>query len=236
MAQLPMMRRIARYHIWLGWLVGVPLLMWTISGLVMVARPIEVVRGEHLRLPVSQQALPSETNISVTLPTGKDRPVKSVTTVMSGGIPITSFTYMDGAVERYGPDGNLIHRVTGKDAKRIVAQQIVGGDRVESTVRFDAEDVPIGFRRPISVWQVALEGGTHVYVAQQTGQIAAVRTRWWRIFDFMWGLHIMDLETRGDTSHPILILFTALAALGTTLGCILMFRRRKPKAGPANAG
>ena len=37
------MRRLARWHIWLGWLIGVPLLLWTFSGLWMVARPIEEV-------------------------------------------------------------------------------------------------------------------------------------------------------------------------------------------------
>ena len=37
-----------RYHIWLGWIVGVPMLFWTLSGVVMVVRPIEVVRGTAL--------------------------------------------------------------------------------------------------------------------------------------------------------------------------------------------
>ena len=37
--------RLTRWHIWLGWLAGVPLLLWTISGLFMVAQPIETVRG-----------------------------------------------------------------------------------------------------------------------------------------------------------------------------------------------
>ncbi len=40
--------RLRRWHVWLGWLVGLPLLFWTVSGLVMVARPIEEVRGEQL--------------------------------------------------------------------------------------------------------------------------------------------------------------------------------------------
>ena len=40
--------RLRRWHIWLGWIVGIPMLVWTLSGLVMVARPIEEVRGEHL--------------------------------------------------------------------------------------------------------------------------------------------------------------------------------------------
>ena len=37
-----------RWHIWLGWLIGVPMLLWTISGVLMVIRPIEEVRGTDL--------------------------------------------------------------------------------------------------------------------------------------------------------------------------------------------
>ena len=40
--------RLRRWHVWLGWLVALPILFWTVSGLVMVAKPIEEVRGEHL--------------------------------------------------------------------------------------------------------------------------------------------------------------------------------------------
>ena len=43
------MRQMARWHIWFGWLVGVPLLLWTASGLFMAARPLAEVRGEALR-------------------------------------------------------------------------------------------------------------------------------------------------------------------------------------------
>ena len=44
-----MRRQLFRYHVWLGWLVGIPLLLWTVSGLVMVARPNDIVRGSDLR-------------------------------------------------------------------------------------------------------------------------------------------------------------------------------------------
>ena len=40
--------QLRRWHVWLGWLVGMPMLFWTVSGLVMVARPIEEVRGTEL--------------------------------------------------------------------------------------------------------------------------------------------------------------------------------------------
>ena len=227
MAQQQWMRNFARWHIWLGWLVGVPIVMWMVTGLFMVSRPIEEVRGNHLRKDVPEQALPSDTNIAVVLPQESTRPVRSVTTIMAGGRPVTRFTYMDGSVERFAADGSRIKPVGEIAARMIVAQQIEGGDSIVSATAFDADKVPFDFRREEPVWQIALENGAHIYVNRETGEIAAVRTRWWRVFDFMWGLHIMDLQTREDSSHPILILFATLGLIGSVLGCVLMFRRRR---------
>ena len=56
-----------------------------------------------------------------------------------------------------------------------------------------------------------------------------MRTRWWRFYDFFWGLHIMDLQTREDSHHPILIVFAVLALVGSLLGTTLLFRRRKAR-------
>ena len=42
-------RRLGRIHVWLGWLVGIPFLIWTATGLWMVARPIDEVRGVQLK-------------------------------------------------------------------------------------------------------------------------------------------------------------------------------------------
>jgi hypothetical protein len=39
----------------------------------------------------------------------------------------------------------------------------------------------------------------------------------------------MDLSEREDTSHPILIIFAAIALAGAVIGCVLMFRRRKAR-------
>ena len=229
MAQQRIMQQFARWHIWLGWLVGVPVLMWTVTGLVMVIKPIEEVRGNHLRKDVVELALPKDTNISVELPSESTAPVRSVTTQVERGETVTRITYMDGTSERYRTNGKKMSPLSEIEARLIVEEGVVGGDRVVSTARFDADNVPFDFRRPISVWQVVLEDGTHVYVGTETGAIEAVRTKWWRTFDFVWGLHIMDLETREDTSHPILIFFALISVLGALLGCILMFRRRKAR-------
>lgn len=230
MAPRRTMRTLARWHIRLGWLLAVPLLLWTLSGLVMVARPIEEVRGETLRLPLAERPLPRDTRIAVTLPADDARPVASVSTRMEQGEPVTRITYLDGTSERFRADGSTMSPLSEIEARMIVAKGIRGGDRVASAQLFDKDDVPLEFRRPEAVWQVALTDGTHVYVGRDTAEIEAVRTRWWRFFDVMWGLHIMDLRTREDTHHPLLVGFAALAFLGTLIGTALLFRRRRARA------
>lgn len=220
-----MMQRLARWHIWLAWLAGVPILMWTVTGLVMVAKPIEEVRGNHLRIEQPETVLPGEGLIP--LP-ALDATLSEAQLVMQRGQPIWLATHADGRKTRIDArSGELLPEIDEDGARRIAAQAIKGGDRVESVQSFDADIVPFDFRRPSPVWQVALEDGTHVYIGRQTGQIEAIRTRWWRVFDFMWGVHIMDLREREDTSHPVLILFATLAVLGSLFGVILMFRRRR---------
>jgi hypothetical protein len=75
-----------------------------------------------------------------------------------------------------------------------------------------------------------MSDGTHIYVDAGTGAILATRTRWWRIYDLMWGLHIMDLSGREDTHHPWLIGFAGLSLAALLLSLVLLplsSRRRK---------
>ena len=224
------MLNFARWHIWLGWLVGIPTLMWMVTGLYMAAKPIEKVRGNHLRVEQAVQplVLPGSALASA------EFPIREMRAVMQDGRAVAILTGMDGSTRRVDmQSGAALPALSANDARLIVAEQIKGGDQIRSVTAFDADNVPFDFRREMPVWQVALEDGAHIYVGRDTGQIEAVRTRWWRGFDFMWGLHIMDLRTREDTSHPILILFAALGVIGALLGCILMFRRRKAKVSTA---
>ncbi len=230
MAAKPLMQRLAKWHIWLGWLVGVPIVMWTATGLFMVAKPIEEVRGEHLRVATDGTPLVLEDSAIASA----DAQLKEMRVIMQDDRAVAILTTLDGITSRVDmASGEPIASLDAEGARALAAQRIVGGDKVEAVTLFKADDVPFDFRRPMPVWQVSLESGTNVYIGRDTGEIEAVRTSWWRWFDFMWGLHIMDLSEREDTSHPILIAFAALSLTGALFGCILMFRRRKSKLGIA---
>lgn len=226
MARPRIMQRLARWHIWLGWLIGLPLLMWTLTGLVMVSRPIDEVRGEHLRAEVVERALPAQLALPA-IPEGQPRPVE-VTFVTGTQAPVALARFADGTTRRFsGETGAALPDLSASDARDVLARSIVTDSPLVEVRKFDADEPPADFRRPIDVWRAEYEDGTRVYVGRATGEVLAVRTRFWRIFDFMWGLHIMDLQTREDSSHPILILFAALGVLGSLMGIVLLFRRRK---------
>jgi hypothetical protein len=221
-----MMRRLARWHIWLGWLIGVPLLLWTASGLFMVAWPIEQVRGGQLRTEPKPMALAG-------LAVPKAGPVTQLILVDEAGRQVWVATAADGALRRFDARSGLaLPLVDQAEAQAIAAASYRGGAKLESMAQFAANAAPIELRRERPSWQARFGDGTHVYVDAGTGEVLALRSRLWRAFDFMWGLHIMDLQGREDTHHPLLIGFAGLAFLGTLLGTVLLFRRRK--AGVSN--
>jgi hypothetical protein len=227
MARKPLMLTLAKWHIWLGWLVGVPIVMWLATGLLMVARPIEAVRGDHLRRVVAEQPLVIEGSTLAAPEAG----LKSMQVVMQDGRAVAILTARDSSMRRVDfASGAALAPVSAGEARALVARRIIGGDAAERVTLFPADRTPFDFRKPLAVWQVRLADGTNVYVGRDTGEIEAVRTRWWRVFDFAWGLHIMDISGRANTSHPVLILFAALSLAGALIGCVLLFRRRRVRA------
>lgn len=227
MASKPLMQRLAKWHVWLGWLVGVPIVLWIATGLFMTLKPLPEVRGEHLRLETEATAPLILEGSAIA---DEAAQLREMRVTMQDGRAVAILTTLDGVTTRVDfASGEPIPALSAEDARALVAKSIIGGDAVESVQLFEANEVPFDFRRPVPVWRVALEDGTYVYVGRDTGRIEAVRTRWWRWFDFAWGLHIMDLSEREDNSHPILIGFAALSLVGALFGCILMFRRRKAR-------
>jgi len=225
MVRRTLMQKSARWHIWLGWLVAVPLLLWTLSGLVMVARPIEEVRGHTLHI----EHQPAPVRVQLGGATG-DTLIREGKILDQRGRSVLIATFMDGSVRRIdlgAPGQTMLPPVNEAEARAAVRHGVKGGDKVTSLKLFTVEQSPSDFRKPIAAWQVTLADGTHVYVGRDTGEIEAIRTPWWRFYDFMWGLHIMDLETREDTHHPLLIGFAALALASCLLGTALLFRRRR---------
>ena len=215
-----------RWHIWLAWVAAIPILLWTISGLAMVARPIEEVRGEGLLndpAPIRMVGPPIPPLISGVA-------VQSLSLEQRAGGPRWVVKLPDGKTRLGDPrTGLLLPELSANDARREVEARYTGKATIQSVARTDADDPPIEFRRPVAAWQVVMSDGVHFYVDASSGQIVATRTGWWRFYDFMWGLHIMDPVTREDTHNPFVILFGIVALAMSVLGTILLPKALKKR-------
>ena len=64
----------------------------------------------------------------------------------------------------------------------------------------------------------------NIYVDAISGQVVAIRSEQWRLWDLMWGLHIMDWETRDEINNWLLKLFSVLALISSLTGVFIFFR------------
>jgi len=222
--------RLRRWHVWLGWVIALPILFWVVSGLVMVWKPIEEVRGNHLLrepAPVQLAGPPIPPNVAGVA-------LESLRLEQRAAGPRWVVALADGRTRLADPlTGLLLPPLSAADAAREVAARYTGKARVRSVTRTSADDPPLEFRRPVAAWQVAMDDGTRFYVDAASGEVAARRTPWWRVYDFMWGLHIMDLETREDTHNPLVLGFGVIALAMTVLALVLLpmtINRRRRKA------
>jgi len=224
--------RLRRWHIWLGWLIGIPMLVWTVSGIVMVAKPIEEVRGSHLMA----DAQPMRMAAPVIPPQLEGVALASLALQPRAAGPRWVVTLADGTTRLADPTtGALLPRLGPADAVREVTARYRGSARIAAVTRTTADDPPLDLRRPLEAWQVRMSDGTHFYVDAGSGEVVARRTAWWRFYDFMWGLHIMDPAGREDTHNPFVIGFGLVSLVTVILAIVLLplTLRRNRKNGAA---
>jgi len=218
-----------RTHIWLGWLIGGQLFLWMLSGLVMTALPIGEVRGEHLRRPPAAPPLAGLDGLlapeALLATPGPEGDGLLLTTQL--GRPV--YLLLEGKEPRALFDARTGARIAIDAARAAVLARDshVGGARVASVAAVDPADPPLEFRRAQPAFAVRFDDAeaSTFYVHAVSGEILAVRTDRWRLFDLMWGLHIMDWRGREDMNHPLLVGAAALGLAGVAGGIGLLFMR-----------
>lgn len=66
----------------------------------------------------------------------------------------------------------------------------------------------------------------NVYQNPYSGEIVAIRSSQWRLWDLMWGLHIMDWVDRDNIDNIFLKIFSFIALFTALSGVILFFYRK----------
>lgn len=220
-----------KIHKWAGLILGVQLLLWFVSGLLMSWMPIGEIHGDHL-LQTRESASPT---------IDLERLEQLQSKISSPILAIKAKSWLNQDVlevkTQQGTqlfDANTLTLLTPLEESQVIAiikEQLLAKYTIDKIKLLD--QVPMEARgRKAPVWQVKLQGDENpvIYISPETGEIIAKRTDRWRLFDFLWMLHIMDYDEREDFNHPLLYLTALSALLFTLTGFLLLyysFRKNK---------
>jgi hypothetical protein len=225
-------------HKWLGLVVGIQLVFWTLSGFYMVVVDLDFIHGDPLvrnvRVPLGVEKpqvtfndvarqFEGITSVSLRALPGQTAPMYEVTT-STGKVLVDATT---------GQQRSPLPRDVIADLSR----QYYAGKGELASLTLIERDAPLEIQtRPLPLWRADFDDWleTSLYVHPDTGVLATRRHRFWRWFDFVWMFHIMDYESRTDMNNGLLRTATIAGLVTVLSGCWLLyfsFRRRTPAQG-----
>ena len=214
------MRNIVRNtHKYLSFFISLQLFLWTISGIYFAFNKIELVRGEQYRLTESFPVNFNEVNFSRS-DVYQIKAIKRLDEIIFVINASKGTEYLNAL-------GTPVSKLSKSEVFEIVSSS--------STLEpIDLEEISESskgseFRgRDLPLYKVTSlndkDKKINLYLNVFSGEITAVRSLQWRIWDLMWGFHIMDWQTRDKINNIFLKIFSILALVSSISGILLFFR------------
>lgn len=199
---------IRRLHKWVGLIIALQFTVWAGSGLLMSWLDHETVQGhvhraEHAHAP---KAWPRSTLPPSQIVAAAGKPVQIIEAYWLQDRPVYRLTHKSTAWLADAADGRPV-AVDAATAAAIASSDYVGEGMAGAPQRLDVPTLEArGHTGPI--WRVPFNDSdsTTLYVSAQDGRILERRNDSWRVFDFVWMLHIMDYTGRQDFNNPLVIM------------------------------
>lgn len=221
-----------RTHNLLALIVGAQVLLWVASGFFFALRPIEEVRGEHLRSEAHEMIAALDTPVVApdTVLAAAGEPVMSLRLKPWLGRPVWEADMHSGKAMFDGATGETLTPISEENARRVAEAGWAGEGDLTVLEWIETAPREAGRGAGRAMWKASYGGKEKAdfWIDPQTGEIAAVRTSWWRTFDLFWGLHIMDWANRETISTWWMKLF-AFGSLVLSLAGIWLVVDRTAK-------
>ncbi|WDI30773.1 PepSY domain-containing protein [Hyphococcus flavus] len=222
---------VQRVHLWAGLILGIQVLLWMASGVIMSWFPIELVRGETSAFQSPPVALEPSTYASPGGILAQAGGATSVELTHFLGQPVYRTTGPGAAAGLFNAStGERLSPISEALARKVAELDYVGAGEIVSAdlVSFPPQE----YRGERPVWRIDYNDklNTRIYVSPSSGEVKARRNNIWRLYDFFWMLHIMDYEDREDFNNPLVMGASAAGLVFAISGMIIVvyrLRRRR---------
>jgi len=206
-------------HKYLSFFISIQLLLWTISGIYFAFNKIENVRGEQYRAQTSSDY--NFNKIEFEIPNAESVNVKKRL-----GKTIIAASTKNG-MRYFNEEGGALQKISFDEAKQLVSKQTsLKPMAVEEIYTLEKGSEYRGRELPLYkvVTRNANDNEVNAYLNIFTGEVVAIRSAQWRIWDLMWGFHIMDWQERDNIDNLLLKIFSILALVSSISGILLFFK------------
>lgn len=210
------------FHKYLSLVISIQLLLWTISGIYFAFNKIELVRGEQYLI---EQKV-SKLNLKEVESSFSGKNVNFVRRLDEWIIKVetdSGFSYTD-------LQGQNLDELNAEEVREVVRQST--NLKPLMVQRIDKPEIRAEFRgRNLPIFKVATSttDNINVYVDAFTGEVTAIRSDSWRIWDFLWGAHIIDYSERENINNFLIKILSILALISSLSGIVLFFKTFKFK-------
>ncbi len=220
-------------HKWLGLFIGLQVVIWSLSGLYMTVVHIDTIHGDHLIRQPSPRSVPVADLVDpITVAAANDAQTVRLAWLRDQPVYIVKGEAGEGAFD--ARTGSAVRQPTEAEIRKLASAIYTGYEAIRSAELIT--DIPGEIRgRQPPLWRVEFDHWNKptLYLSPVTGELLSRRHELWRIFDFVWMLHIMDYDERENVNNLLLRVFTWGAVLMALSGIWLLFysfHRKKKKA------
>jgi uncharacterized iron-regulated membrane protein len=222
-------------HKWLALFVGLQLLVWAVTGFFMVAIDLDFIHGDSL---VRNLRTPLARSVAVVPIAELASQYPQVTLVSLHSLPVLSspvyeLTAAGRKVLVDAASGRQLSPLSAGMIRQLARSYYAGSGQL-TDVQLIEHGVPMEVRgRAPPLWRADFDDWhqTTLYLQPDTGALVARRHRSWRVYDFLWMLHIMDYGERETATGPVSRVVTLLGMVTVLSGAwLLYFSFRRPRA------
>ena len=236
---MPLSAATFRLHRWLGWLVGLQVLIWVTGGVVFSVLPFQslVKGGDTIEAPAV--VLPegwAERAAPALQAAARIAQVSAIAAVATPQGPALRLSFIGGHEPVIVPaDGSAWREPDEAALRRFAAAMYQGSARITTVERMVSVPRRLGIVAETGgrgdLWRLQFDDAlaTRVYLNGRTGEFVTSRNEAWVWYDFFWRLHIMDYADGEDYNGWLLraaaVLAWGLVIAGVVLA-VLAARRR----------
>ena len=210
-------------HKWIGFLLGLQVVFWSVSGLYMTVVHIDTIHGDHLVREPVESGVPLDA-LQNPLALAVSEKATAIRLAWVDGRPIYVADGPTGERAFSASSAGLLEPPDERTIRALASSHYTGPDSIVSAELITEVPGEIRGRTP-PLWRVEFDHWNRptFYLSPVTGELLSRRHELWRVFDFVWMLHIMDYDERENVNNPLLRIFTWGAVVMALSGIWLVF-------------